>query len=384
LIGAEAEQRGNVADLIQCRLVPDEEQLHTAPDGGGNNGLAHIFKLARGPTTQRTISHHVRIEVTAAFAFDRVRGVVFRDQQSLHLPHLQRPQDTPQAGDAISIASGLAENFVDQVMPVVIEGLSQDMRGLFAHLLLGDRADIRRHPSQQSFLQVGMEMRLELMPIDVLASDDEIVEGSFFLSQSQVFSHVLIVVQDFIVHATLGVTGVISGKPVTTAAAGQSVKEGFAFLEFVKVQIKDPRPVAVHESKPQMRLRAHYQNQWLKMKAAVNEKASVGKLWRQVEFAPDVAAAAGKHNFGGLASVPCGGQIEHTLQGGSGAAIAAVLLRLTQRLANQILGQNNVLTVRLILWPGWLKIETYGAIRAMGLEFSQLNHLFASDHSLPS
>src|SRR5712692_6468718 len=128
-----------------------------------------------------------------------------------------------------------------------------------------------------------MEMRLELMPIDVLASDDEIVESSFFLPLAQILSHVLVVVQDFIVYAALGMAGIVSRE--TVPAAGQSMEQGFAFFEFIKVQIKNASPVAVHKSQPQAWLRAQDQNQWLQVKAAIDEKLSIGKLWRQFEFA---------------------------------------------------------------------------------------------------
>ena len=70
---------------------------------------------------QRTIAHHVRVEMTATAALDRVRGVVFRHQQVLHFAHFERTQHTPQAGDAVAVAFGLAKDFIDQFMPMLIE-----------------------------------------------------------------------------------------------------------------------------------------------------------------------------------------------------------------------------------------------------------------------
>src|SRR5216683_1427356 len=113
------------------------------------------------------------------------------------------------------------------------------------------------------------------------------------------------------------------------------------------------------------------------MEAAIDEKLSIGELWRQVEFTPDVAAAASKDNLGaGLIAVPSRGQIEDALQVGPGAAVAAVLLCLVQSLPDQILGQDSILAVRLVPGPGRLKIEADSAVRAMALELSQLKHVF--------
>src|SRR6267143_143499 len=118
------------------------------------------------------------------------------------------------------------------------------------------------------------------------------------------------------------------------------------------------------------------------MEAAIDEKLSIGELRRQVEFTPDVAAAASKDNLGaGLIAVPSRGQIEDALQVGPGAAVAAVLLCLVQSLPDQILGQDSILAVRLVPGPGRLKIEADSAVRAMALELSQLKHVFAGDHS---
>ncbi len=122
---------------------------------------------------------------------------------------------------------------------------------MLTHLLFGDGGDIRRDSSQQSLLDVGVEMRLELMPIDVLASDDEIVEDSLFLPLPQILSDVFVVMQDFIVHAAFGMAGIVSRETVPAAPAGQSMEEGLAFFEFVEVQIKNARPVAVHKGQPQ-------------------------------------------------------------------------------------------------------------------------------------
>ena len=48
-------------------------------------------------------------------------GVVFRHQQNLHFAHFERTQHTPQAGDAVAVAFGLAEGFIHQFVPMLIQ-----------------------------------------------------------------------------------------------------------------------------------------------------------------------------------------------------------------------------------------------------------------------
>jgi hypothetical protein len=95
-----------------------------------------------------------------------------------------------------------------------------------------------------------MEMLLELMPIDVLAADDEIIEGSLFLPLSQILSHVLEMTEDLIVYATFRVAGIVPGKSVSAAAAGQRMEESFTFFEFVEVQIKKAGSMAIYKNQP--------------------------------------------------------------------------------------------------------------------------------------
>ena len=153
---------------------------------------------------------------------------------------------------------------------------------------------------QQSLPHVGMEVCLELVPVDVLASDDQIVEAAFFLSLSQIFGHILEMMQYFFIHAAFGVAGIVSSKAVPAAAPGQSMEQGFAFLEFIEVQIKKAGAVAVQHNHPQARLRTQSQDQRFQMKAPIDKELRSGKLGRQIELAPDVPAAAGKHNLGAV------------------------------------------------------------------------------------
>src|SRR6476661_332093 len=98
----------------------------------------------------------------------------------------------------------------------------------------GDGGNVRRKPPQQLLPHVGMEVCLKLVPIYVLASDDQIVEAAFFLALSQVFGYILVVMQYFFIHAAFGVASVVSSEAIPAAATWQSMKQGFAFLELIE------------------------------------------------------------------------------------------------------------------------------------------------------
>ena len=88
------------------------------------------------------------------------------------------------------------------------------------------------------------------MPMDVLASDDELVKGSLFQSLFQGFRHVLEMVQDLIIHAAFGVAGIVPSKAVAAAAPGESMEKGLVLLDFVEMQIKEPGPVTIQKGHP--------------------------------------------------------------------------------------------------------------------------------------
>jgi len=135
-----------------------------------------------------------------------------------------------------------------QVVPVAIEGLSQHLCGLFANLLFGDAPDIERNPPQQAVLEVRMEMHFELGPVDVLATDDEIVEGPLFLTLSEILSNILEMPDDFVIDAAFGTARVVSRETISSAAAWQGVNHRLSFPDFIEMEIEDAGLTAVHKS----------------------------------------------------------------------------------------------------------------------------------------
>ena len=124
------------------------------------------------------------------------------------------------------------------------------MVGLLTHVLFGDGPNICNDATQQALTDVRMEMRFELVPIDVLAADDQIVESSRFLPLSQILGNIFVVALNFIVDTAFGVAGIVTRETVSATAAGQSMEKGLPFLEFVEVQIKNAGAMAIYKSEP--------------------------------------------------------------------------------------------------------------------------------------
>jgi hypothetical protein len=136
-------------------------------------------------------------------------------------------------------------------MPVLVERLVHNAARLLTHLLRGDAAYFRGKASQQSLFDIRVEVRFKLSPVDVLTSDDEIVEGSLFLTLSQILSHIFEVMQNLIIDATLSVSRIVSREPVATTTPGQGVEQGLALSEFIEVEIEEAGAMTIQNPDPQ-------------------------------------------------------------------------------------------------------------------------------------
>jgi hypothetical protein len=78
--------------------------------------------------------------------------------------------------------------------------------------------------------------------------------------------------------------------------------------------------------------------------------------------------------------VQSSGEIEHPLEVGPSAAVAAILFGFAQRFPNQVFCQDGFFAVGFVPRPWRLKIEADRAIRACALELGQFTEIFAIDH----
>src|SRR5450755_422021 len=117
------------------------------------------------------------------------------------------------------------------------------------------------------------------------------------------------------------------------------------------------------------------------MEAAVDEQLSLRQLWRKIELAPNVLAAACKYGPCPCPiPLPVPRQFEDLLQVSPGAPVPSALLDLAQGRVNQILDQNRLFAMRSIAGRRRLKIEADRAIRAVAVKLRQLTDFFAGYH----
>jgi len=95
-----------------------------------------------------------------------------------------------------------------------------------------------------------VKLRLKVMPMDILTSDNEPIECYSFECESKQFRNVLEMVQGFIIDAAFGVTGIVTPKSVAAAAPRKRPEEGFLLLDFVEMEVEEPGPVTIDKGYP--------------------------------------------------------------------------------------------------------------------------------------
>src|SRR5581483_7017189 len=172
LVGAEAEQRRNVADAIELRIIFDVEQLDVAPNRLWDDHVADVFDLSRLVATNRAEAHQMRIHMPAVFAFNRVGVELVSKQEYLNLAQFKGAENAAEPGGAIPVAVCLSEHFADQCVAAIILPVPQDPIGMIADLLIGDRRDVGRKMAKQPLLYIRMQMGLEFGPVILMTTDN--------------------------------------------------------------------------------------------------------------------------------------------------------------------------------------------------------------------
>src|SRR5581483_235510 len=84
LVGAEAQQGCDIADLVELRFIFYVQQFDIADDGIANDRVANVFDFAGGMSTRGTVADQVRIEMSTTRALYGARLVIVAKEQSLH------------------------------------------------------------------------------------------------------------------------------------------------------------------------------------------------------------------------------------------------------------------------------------------------------------
>src|SRR6202163_2749751 len=165
--------------------------------------------------------------------FDRSRRIGFAEKETLNFTFLQRQQYAPKAGHTVSLGLRKINRFFDLGHATFGVPSIQDAAGEGANLLVRNAGYIRRKSANQSFFHIRMQLRFELRPVNVVATDDEPLPDSFLSLAQQAFGHRPEVVHRLLGYVAFGMTGVIAIKAVTSSGAWQQVNHGLPFTQIV-------------------------------------------------------------------------------------------------------------------------------------------------------
>src|SRR5207249_2085013 len=172
-------------------------------------------------------------------------------EQRLHFTHFQRAQHAAQSGYSVPVALRLADRFLHQFTPPPSTKLFQNPFRLPPDFIFADRAYIGRKMTQQAFLHIRTKVGFELMPVTLLASDDdESFKTSLLHDLFQVLANILKMMHHFVMNAALGVAGIVPPEAVTTAASRLRVEQRLVFDQFLQPQLEEPGAVAINQSNP--------------------------------------------------------------------------------------------------------------------------------------
>src|SRR5438874_7215030 len=160
-----------------------------------------------------------------------------------------------------------------------------------------------------------MQVGFKVVPVTLLAAEDQIIKQIFLQSLSQVLGHKFKMMESFILHATLGVATIITSETVATAAARQRTKQALLLFHFIQSQIEDASFVAIQQHDTDTGMRAQQRSQRLQVEATIDKKLRAGQLWWQIKLAPEVPVATGENGLGAsLIAVQLPGQFHNAPQ----------------------------------------------------------------------
>src|SRR6202142_1151062 len=161
LIGAETQQRRDVAGTIQSVVFLGVKQFNVAADGDGDDGIADVGQFARGISASHAELDEMGVEVAAVSALDGSRRIVFAEEEALHGPGLQRLQDPAKSGHTAAIGLSEVEGFVDFCGGSFLDPLLEDGAGMIADFFIRNTGDVSREAANQTLFDVSMKMRFE-------------------------------------------------------------------------------------------------------------------------------------------------------------------------------------------------------------------------------
>src|SRR5208282_5746522 len=105
-------------------------------DGDGEDGIADVGEFASRLSAGHARRDQVDVEVTAVRALDGPSRIVFREEDGLHFPGLQRLQHAAEAGDTTSVGLGEIQRLADFGRGAFRDPLIENGGGAIANLFV--------------------------------------------------------------------------------------------------------------------------------------------------------------------------------------------------------------------------------------------------------
>src|SRR6202041_209466 len=246
-LGTVAQQGRNIPHFVEFGVFFDVEQFDVAADHPRQNRFPYVAHFMRGHAASRAITDQVSIEVTATGTLHSMAEKVLADQQRLHLAQFERAQDSPQAGNAAGVAPCLVQSLVHKLAAAATFPIFRDALSLGANLVARNVPKVGMEMPQQRLLYIGMQLRFQHRTVNVLASQDPLIEDATFERILEYLGNSFEMLADFIVDATLGMTAVVTRITVTAAFARERLKQAFALGQFSQAKIEHASPMPIDQ-----------------------------------------------------------------------------------------------------------------------------------------
>src|SRR5580698_6955603 len=134
-------------------------------------------------------------------------------------------QHAPQSSGPAGVVASLVEGFVNCFLAAALLRIGENLFRVRTNLFVAHVGNLGGKPAQQFLLGVGVQLRFELRPVNVLATEDPLLKHAFVFVTStegilEELGDELEMLTGFIGDAALGVAGIVAAEAVAASAAG--------------------------------------------------------------------------------------------------------------------------------------------------------------------
>jgi hypothetical protein len=279
LLGAKAEQGGNISNFIEFGIVVvDVKEFDAMADDPGQDGFADVDKFASFAAANGAKGYEVGIKVTASSALDGLGAIFVSYEKGLHFSRFKGAEHAAQSSDAAAVAAGLRNGFIHGLAAALLLRFGKDALRLIADFVRTGVCDVRVKAAQQLLQDVGMQLVFDMRPVRFGAAENPLFEHTFIQSVFQEIGGELEVLAGLIFDAALCVAAIVSRKPVAAAAAGKRMKETFALGQLAKAKIEKAGAMAIDQNNSQIRKCPEQLCDGLQMKMAIDYELRLAQL----------------------------------------------------------------------------------------------------------